>query len=232
MKSACSRTRSTPWPTDGLQERERIRAAFGTYLDPAVAEHVLREGPSLAGAEVGVTASFLDVRGFTGYAERHPAREVVAALNTLFELVVPIARGHDGHVDKFVGDGLLAVFGAPQADIQHADHARAAALDIETARKQTPGQQLDIGIGLNSGTVIAGNIGGAGRFDYSVIGDAINVAARVEAATRHTGDTILLSEQTRRLLRTDHTLIARPDITLKGKSAPVRLYAPDQPAVR
>ncbi|GAA5083186.1 hypothetical protein GCM10023319_26780 [Nocardia iowensis] len=202
---------------------------FGTYLDPAVAEHVLREGPSLAGAEVEVTALFLDVRGFTGYAERHPAREVVAALNTLFELVV---RGHDGHVDKFVGDGLLAVFGAPQADIQHADHARAAALDIETVRKQTPGQQLDIGIGLNSGTVIAGNIGGAGRFDYSVIGDAINVAARVEAATRHTGDTILLSEQTRRLLRTDHSLIARPDITLKGKSAPVTLYAPDQPAVR
>ncbi|WP_167837856.1 adenylate/guanylate cyclase domain-containing protein [Nocardia altamirensis] len=212
---------------DGLRERERIRTAFGTYLDPAVAEHILREGPSLTGAEVEVTAMFLDVRGFTGYAERHPAREVVARLNDLFELVVPIVRGHSGHVDKFVGDGLLAVFGAPVPCHDHADRALAAALDIVAAVHRTPGLEFEIAMGLNSGRVIAGNIGGAGRFDYSVIGDAINVAARVEAATRGTGDTVLLSEQTRRLLRAEHgNLIARPGIRLKGKSAPATLYAP------
>ncbi|MFI6168421.1 adenylate/guanylate cyclase domain-containing protein [Nocardia sp. NPDC051052] len=209
---------------DGLRERERIRAAFGTYLDPVVAEHILRAGPSLAGAEIEVTAWFLDVRGFTGYAERLPARQVVASLNNLFELVVPIVRRYEGHVDKFVGDGLLAVFGAPLPRPDHADQALAAALDVAAA---VHGQELQIGIGLNSGQVIAGNIGGAGRFDYSVIGDTINVAARVEAATRQTGDIVLLSEQTRRLLRAEQNeLIARPGITLKGKSAPVTLYAP------
>ncbi|WP_433665423.1 adenylate/guanylate cyclase domain-containing protein [Nocardia sp. CA-128927] len=109
----------------------------------------------------------------------------------------------------------------------HADRAFAAALDVAAAVRNAPEQELAIGIGLNSGQVIAGNIGGAGRFDYSVIGDAINVAARVEAATRQTGDTVLLSEQTRRLLRAEHNdLIARPEIALKGKSATVTLYAP------
>ncbi|MFI9404270.1 adenylate/guanylate cyclase domain-containing protein [Nocardia sp. NPDC052316] len=213
--------------TDGLRERERIRMAFGTYLDPAVAEHILRGGPALAGAELEVTALFLDVRGFTGYAEQRPAREVVASLNDLFELVVPIVRRYEGHVDKFVGDGLLAVFGAPLPRPDHADRALAAALDVAAAVRRAPGQELQIGIGLNSGQVIAGNIGGAGRFDYSVIGDAVNVAARVEAATRETGDTVLLSEHTRRLLHAEpDELIARPGIALKGKTAPVTLYAP------
>jgi adenylate cyclase len=211
----------------GLQERERIREAFGTYVDREVAEHILREGTSLAGEEVEVTMMFIDIRNFTGFAERSSAREVVATINRLFERAVPIIHAHHGHVDKFVGDGLLAVFGAPRRQDDHADQALAAALEIEHAAREEFRGELRIGIGLNSGTVVAGNVGGAGRFEFSVIGDAVNVAARVEAATRQTGDAILVSEHTRRLLRREEVeLETRPLVSLKGKAEAVALYAP------
>jgi adenylate cyclase len=212
---------------EGLQERERIRETFGTYVDRDVAEHILREGTALAGEEVELTALFLDIRNFTGYAERSPAPEVVATLNRLFERVVPIIHAHGGHVDKYVGDGLLAVFGAPRRQVDHADQALAAAIEIGSAVHDEFADELGVGVGLNSGTVVAGNIGGAGRLEFSVIGDAINVAARVESATRQTGDTILVSEYTRRLLRNESVrLEPRPEIPLKGKRDAVALFAP------
>jgi adenylate cyclase len=211
---------------EGLRERERIRETFGTYVDRDVAEHVLKEGPSLEGDEVDVTLMFLDVRDFTGFAEDAEPKEVVSTLNELFELAVPIVRKHGGHVDKFVGDGLLAVFGAPRPASDHADRALAAAREIAKAAEEKLGDRLQIGIGLNSGKVVAGNIGGAGRLEFSVIGDAVNVAARVEAATRETGDTVLLSEETRaRLKDGDLDLTEREGIELKGKSGTVTLYA-------
>jgi adenylate cyclase len=211
----------------GLAERERIREALGIYVDPVVAEHILAEGTSLAGEEVEVTIMFVDVRDFTGFAERAPAPVVVAGINQLFEQVVPVIHAHGGHVDKFVGDGLLAVFGAPRRQPDHADAALAAALEIERTIRAGLAGQLQVGIGLNSGTVVAGNVGGAGRFEFTVIGDAVNVAARVEAATRQTGDTILLAQRTSDLLQTTQArLVPRPDVQLKGKTAPVVLYAP------
>ncbi len=123
----------------------------------------------------------------------------MAALNALFERVVPIIHDHGGRVDKFIGDGLLAVFGAPRRQEDHADQALAAALEI--AEEAGGEDQLSFGIGLNSGEVVAGNLGGAGRLEFSVIGDPVNVAARVESATRETGDTILMTERTRELLQ-------------------------------
>ncbi len=209
----------------GLAERERIREAFGTYVDPDVAEHVLSEGTDLAGEEVEVTIMFVDVRDFTGFAERTEAHGVVTAINRLFATIVPIIHEHGGRVDKFVGDGLMAVFGAPNRLADHAGGAFEAALEIARALTDTT---LRVGIGLNSGLVIAGNIGGAGRFEFGVIGDAVNVAARVEAATRQTGDTILLAARTKELLGDDRHpgLQEREGVTLKGKTDTVRLYAP------
>ncbi|MDQ4125268.1 MAG: adenylate/guanylate cyclase domain-containing protein, partial [Actinomycetota bacterium] len=206
----------------GLAERERLRETFGRYVDPEVAEHILREGTSLAGEEVEVTVMFVDVRGFTGFAETSPAPEVVAAINRLFEIVVPLVHEHKGHVDKFVGDGVLAVFGAPRRQPDHADLAVAAAVAIDRAVREHLGE-LSIGIGLNSGVVVAANVGGGGRFEFSVIGDAVNVAARIEAATRTTGDAILLSERTRELLRAAPLLVERPGVALKGKAGTARL---------
>jgi adenylate cyclase len=211
----------------GLAERERIREAFGTYVDREVAEHILREGTDLAGEQVEVTMMFVDIRDFTGFAERKSAPEVVAALNRLFERVVPVIHEHGGHVDKFAGDGLLAVFGAPRRQEDHADQALAAALEIERAVREQFSGELEIGVGLNSGPVVAGNVGGAGRLEFSVIGDAVNVAARVEAATRQTGDVILVTEDVKRLLCTGAAhLEARPSVPLKGKREPVAPYAP------
>jgi adenylate cyclase len=212
---------------DGLAERERIRETFGTYVDPAVAEHVLREGTALEGEEVEVTIMFVDVRNFTSFAESNPAREVLGALNEMFATVVPIIHRHGGRVDKYIGDGLMAVFGAPRPQPDHADRALRAALEIVAAMKENE-RALEIGIGLNSGTVVAGNVGAGGRLEFSVIGDAVNVAARVESATRQTGDSILLTERTNELLHDPGVRLApRPGVTLKGKSEEIAVSAPE-----
>ena len=213
--------------SDRRLAHQSMEQALGTYLDRDVAEHILREGPALKAREVDVTMMFVDIRGFTGYAERFAPRDVVQTLNCLFELAVPIITARGGHVDKFVGDGLLAVFGAPQPLQDHADCAVEAALDIARAAEERFQGDLEIGIGIDSGTVVAGNVGGGGRLDFTVIGDAVNTAARIEAATRATGDTVLFSEQTRRRLwRTELLTRVRTAVPIKGKRDPVRLFVP------
>jgi adenylate cyclase len=211
----------------GLDERERLREAFGAFVDPDVAERVLSEGTVLEGEEVEVTVLFLDIRDFTSYAERAGPRRAVARLNDLYELIVPVLVRHHGHANKFVGDGLLGVFGAPDRLPDHADRALAAALDIVACVRERYDGRLRIGIGVNSGSVVAGTIGGGGRVEFTVIGDVVNTAARVEEATRATGDDVLITEATRVLLVADHGgFVSRGEADLKGKSERVRLHAP------
>ena len=211
----------------GLGEREQLREAFGTFVDPALTERVLAEGTDLRGEEVELSVLFLDVREFTGYAERAAPHDVVAVLNELYEAVVPVIAAHGGHANKFIGDGLLAVFGAPERHADHADRAVAAALEIPPLVRERLGGRLRVGIGVNSGRVVAGTIGGGGRRDFTVIGDAVNTASRVEAATRLTGDDVLITEHTLRALSaTAARFEERPTAPLRGKSATVRLYAP------
>jgi adenylate cyclase len=131
-----------------------------------------------------------------------------------------------GHANKFLGDGMLAVFGAPDPLPDHADRALRAADEIAEEVTARFGGEVRIGIGLNSGPVVVGSVGGGGRLEFAVIGDPVNVAARVEAATRETGDTILLTEATRCLLKDEGAGLApRGEIPLKGKSDPTGLYA-------
>ena len=211
---------------DGLAEREALREAFGSYVDPDVAERVLEEGELLEGREAEVTVMFVDVREFTPFAERSSARETVTFLNEFFELVVPIVLKHEGHANKFLGDGLLAVFGAPQRMRNHANHALRAACEVARRVDERFGGEVQIGIGLNSGPVVVGSVGGGGRLEFAVIGDPVNVAARVESATRETRDPILLTEATRCLLEeVDVELEPRGEIALKGKRDPTRIYA-------
>ena len=208
----------------GLSERQRIREALGAYVDPDVADQILDEGTDFDGENVDVTVLFVDVRDFTGFAESRSADEVVAALNRLFETIVPIVHEHGGRVDKFTGDGLLAVFGAPRRLDDHADRALAVAKEILSAAEEAG--DFEVGVGINSGEVVAGNIGGGGRLEFSVIGDVVNVAARAEAATRETGDSILLTEMTKDALKdSDAKLEKRSGVSLKGKSEDVALYA-------
>jgi adenylate cyclase len=212
----------------GLAERERLREAFGVYVDPGVAERVLAEGVALEGEEVEVSVLFLDVRGFTEMAGVVGARQIVGHLNALFEEVVPCVVEHGGHANKFVGDGLLAVFGAPDRRRDHADRALAAALSIVRHVAQRFEGELEIGIGANSGTVIAGSVGGGGRYEFTVIGDPVNVAARVEEATRVSGDQVLVTAALREALTepADVEWVERRAVPLKGKAELVTLYAP------
>lgn len=210
----------------GLGERERLREAFGTFVDPALTERVLAEGIDLRGEELDVSVLFLDVRGFTTFAESTGAHEVVASLNTLYEAVVPVILRHGGHANKFIGDGLLAVFGAPDRHPDHAARAVAAAREIAQLVRSGACGGLRVGMGVNSGRVVAGTIGGGQRRDFTVIGDTVNTAARVEAATRSTGDDILITETTLRALGPDADgFEERSTVPLKGKAATVRLYA-------
>lgn len=212
----------------GLSERARLREAFDVFVDPALTERVLEEGSDLPGEEREVSILFLDVRGFTAFAETAQAHDVVAVLNTLFDLVVPVVVSHGGHVNRFLGDGFLAVFGAPDEHADHAVRAVGAAREIAQLVRRQLGAQLRVGVGVNTGRVVAGTIGGGGRREFTVIGDPVNTAARVEAATRVTGDDVLITEVTLLALgpACRDEFVERPSAPLKGKTAVVRLYAP------
>ena len=211
----------------GLQERERLHEALGAFVDPQIAERVLRDGTDLAGEEVEVSVLFVDVRGFTRLSESASAREVVAQLNDLFGCIVPVISRHGGHANKFIGDGLLAVFGAPDRLVDHADRCVAAALETAGTVRDRYRGELRVGVGVNSGQVMSGTIGGGGRLDFTVIGDVVNTAARVESATRDTGDDVLITRATKDLLTKDHgRWQQRPSMPLKGKELEVELFAP------
>ena len=210
--------------TRGLAEREAVREAFNTYVDDLAAELILSGDLVDGGVEMDVSILFCDVRGFTTWAEHRQASEVVATLNEVFALAVPLVTQHGGHVDKFLGDGLMAVFGGPGC-ADHADRALDAARGIVQSVNRA-GFGLAVACGINSGPVIAGPLGGAGRLNFSVIGDAVNVAARVEGATRETGDDILLTDETRMRFLRDHPLEARGTIELKGRTSATALFTP------
>jgi adenylate cyclase len=211
----------------GLQERDRLHEALGTYVDPDVADRVLDEGTRLEGQVRDVTVAFIDIRGFTTFAEQSSASEVFALLNEFYGVIVPVIERYGGHANAFQGDGLLAVFGAPSDLEHHADAALTAAIEIAREVRQHFGQDLQLGIGINSGPVVIGTLGGGGRATFTVIGDAVNTASRVEAITRQTGDVILFTEETRRRLRRDHgTISGRPPAPVRGKRTPVRLHSP------
>jgi adenylate cyclase len=216
----------------GLQERERLREAFGSYVDPDVAERVIEEGATLEGEEVEVTILFVDICEFTAFAENASARETVTFLNDFFGLVVPLLLKHGGHANKFIGDGVLGVFGAPERLDDHADRAVRAALEIADAVEEHYGGEVKIGVGVNSGPVSAGSVGGGGRLEFAVIGDPVNVAARVETATRDMGDTVLVTESTKALMEaSDIRLEPRGSLPVRGRTEPVNVYAPVPAAV-
>ncbi len=211
---------------DGLAERERLREAFGTYLDEEVAQHLISEDFEPHGHEIEVSLVFCDVKDFTTAAAESGAPELVARLNELFECIVPIVARHRGHIDQFIGDAVLAVFGAPERIPDHADRAVQCAVELaRTINSRRPGG-FEVGVGVNSGTVVAGSIGGAGRLSFSVIGDPVNLCSRVEAATRDTGDPVLITASTRALLSETIEVESRGVREIRGYDRPVELYAP------
>ena len=165
-----------------------------------------------------VSVLFVDIRGFTSLADRESSRYAASYLTEFFDAVVPVIAAHDGEVNQMLGDGLLAVFRTPT----HADRALAAGL----AMIEAVGERYRIGVGINSGLVLIGTMGGGGITRFGLVGDPVNVAARVQDATRDMGEPLLLTEATRVLLDHGHdSLVERGSLELRGKSAPVNVYA-------
>jgi class 3 adenylate cyclase len=211
---------------DGLRDRAVLHQAFGSYVDPHIADRILEEGTVLRGTSWDATIVFVDIRGFTEWSERVSPDEAVERLDAFFAVVIPVIERHGGTVNKFVGDGLVAVFGHPGSLPGVADNAVRAVVELVATVDERFGSDLSVGVGINSGPIVAGTVGGGGRFEYMLIGDAVNVASRVERLTRATGDIVLLTEATlARLEELPSGLERRGEIRVKGKREPLRIFA-------
>ncbi len=179
----------------GLRDRQRVRDIFGQYVGAEVAQKALEEVPELGGEERKVAVLFIDVVGSTSFAVDHTPEEVVAALNEFFDVVVEVVHRNKGVINKFQGDAALAVFGAPVSLHDAASHALQAARELQ---RDLAGLELKAGIGVASGHVVAGHVGGADRFEYTVIGDAVNGAARLTDLAKDTPGMVLTNAATLR----------------------------------
>ena len=179
----------------GLRDRQRVRDVFGQYVGAEVAQKALEERPELGGEERKVAVLFIDVVGSTSFAVDHTPEEVVAALNEFFDVVVEVVHRNKGVINKFQGDAALAVFGAPVSLHDAASHALQAARELQ---RDLAGLELKAGIGVASGHVVAGHVGGADRFEYTVIGDAVNGAARLTDLAKDTPGMVLTNAATLR----------------------------------
>ncbi len=217
--------------TQGLRERERLHDAFGRYVTPELAREVAQHGVRLGGETVQATVLFADIRGFTALSERMIASQVVDLLNRYFAAVEPVIEAEGGWINKFGGDSLLAVFGAP---IMLADHTRCAvraALGLRAALAQFNAQQqasggplLEIGMGIDTGEVVAGSVGSPNRMEYSVIGDTVNTASRVDALNKEWGTDLLITEAVYQAICEEMPAQAMPPTLVKGKSEPLQTY--------
>jgi adenylate cyclase len=171
------------------------------------------------------TIAFVDIRGFTTFADKATAREAAAFLTDFFEVAVPVVSAHGGHVNKLLGDGMLTVFGAPQRVPDHADRALAAAADLLDAVDASLDARYRIGIGINSGLVLVGTMGAGQVLGLEVVGDPVNVASRVQGETKDLGEPVLVTEATRLLLDDGGSrLVSRGEVALRGKAKPISVY--------
>jgi adenylate cyclase len=208
------------------QARDRITNLFGQHVSPAVVERLL--DAELSSSEMRtVCILFLDIRGFTAMTRARPADETVALLNDFFAEMVAIVDHHGGIINKFLGDGFLALFGAPLADPDAAGNALAsghdmlAAVDKWNARR--PQQTMRVGIGIHIGDAVTGTVGSPQRKEYTVIGDAVNLAARLEQLTKETGARLLVSDSLRDAVMPDGATDLGP-MPIRGYGEPVRVW--------
>jgi adenylate cyclase len=211
----------------GLRERERLRDLYGRQVGSDVARAALEEGAELGGRRAEITALYVDVIGSTTLAEREAPERVVALLNDFFAAVVDVVDSHGGLVNKFEGDAALCVFGAPVAHPDHAGCGLAAGRELHRRLRAFDGG-LDAAIGVASGAAVAGYVGAETRFEYTVIGDAVNEAARLSDAAKRRPGRLLASAVA--LERAGDSEAARwrrdGEIMLRGRSTPTRLAIP------
>jgi adenylate cyclase len=217
----------------GERQERRIRAAFKHYLSPAVVEQVAREPEllRLGGEQRELTVLFADIRNSTGLGAQLPPEAFVELLNDVLDSMTHVLFAHDGMLDKYTGDGLVAVFGAPLPQPDHALRACRAALAMlaelgpvraRWARPDLP--PVEVGIGINTGPMIIGNMGSKERFAYTVIGDEANLGARLEAANKDFQTHILISEATWQAVKGEVAARELDIVTFRGMTRPVRVY--------
>lgn len=213
----------------------QVRMMFSQYVPEAVVARLVEQPHllKLGGEARELTVMFTDLANFTAMSERLTAEATVEVLTDYFNAMTTIIHAHGGTVDKFIGDAVMAFWGAPLDDPRHAEHAVRAATAMQRAMDQLVGDltrrglpSIAMRIGLNSGRAVVGNIGSESRFSYSVIGDAVNLAARLEGANKAFGTGVLLSETTAQQLPPDIALRLLDKVVVKGKSASIAVYTP------
>jgi adenylate cyclase len=220
-------------------ERQRVHDLFSRFVPEPVVDDVLRnvdEDLRLGGQRELVTVMFSDIRGFTSFSEKREPEDVIEVLNHYLTTMTDVILAHGGTLVAFMGDGIMAVFGAPIALDDHADRAYAAAremagpaLDEFNGWLASTGrdENFRIGVGLNSGVVMAGNVGSEKRLEYTAIGDTTNTASRIESLTKGTPHMVMLSESTRMMMLRESPELQRIDsMSVKGRREEVVIWAP------
>jgi len=219
--------------TKGLKEKAFIRDTFERYMSKQLAEKLLGD-PAKMKLELGgehrqVTILFTDIRGFTHMSEMMDPKGVVSFLNEYFSMMVDVVFEHNGWIDKFIGDALMVIFGIPVKADDDAARAVVTGLRMKEAvmrfneKRASEGKEpIHIGIGINSGMVIAGNVGSQARMNYTVVGDAVNVASRLVALSRQ--ENIIISQNTYELVKDRFIIEGRDKVYLKGKDEPQQVY--------
>ncbi len=228
-------TRSFSEMGRGLAERERIKETFGKFVNKEVAEQALTGNLALGGVRKTATIFFSDIRSFTAISERLAPEAVVEFLNEYMTRMVACVEKTGGVVDKFIGDAIMAVWGAPASQGNAARDAfeclrsaiimRRALVEFNKGRGSADKPVIRIGCGINTGPCLAGQIGSAQRMEYTVIGDAVNLASRIEALNKPFGTDILVSHHTYELLKEHLVVEPMPPIRVKGKVEPLKIYA-------
>jgi adenylate cyclase len=221
----------------GLEERDRVQDLLGKAVSPQIAAKLVASELEFRGEMREVTILFTDLRGFTGLSESQKPRELLSQLNQYFTAITTVVEEHGGVVDKYIGDAIMVIFGAPVDLHDDADRAIAAARGILAAERRLNAERATAGlppfrtgIGISTGLVVAGNMGSSRRFNYTVVGDEVNIASRLESMTKDPAlqTHIICSDATRASLKTEHPgLRDLGEVQIRGKALPIRIWAVD-----
>ncbi len=217
---------------EDISTEKRMKSTMSRYMDASLADRLLQEDEDILGGHSSVaTVLFSDIRSFTSFTEELGAQATVALLNEYFTLMVECIQDQGGMLDKFIGDAIMAVFGTPLAHEDDPDRAVRAAIDMMRAlegfnREREAGalKPVDIGVGINTDSIVSGNIGSPKRMDYTVIGDGVNLASRLESACKQYGARVLISEYTYRQLKGTYRAREVDRVIVKGKTQPVDVF--------
>ncbi len=201
------------------EEKNRMKGMFEKYVNPNVIRKIMKQRKlKLGGERQEITVLFSDVRGFTSMSEKTEPEKVVKILNEYFNTATKIIQKHDGMVDKFIGDAVMAIFNAPVKNENHADNAVQTAIEMQREFKK---KNLNVGIGINTGEAVIGNIGSSKVMDYTAIGDAVNTASRMQGVAK--AGEIAITDSTFRKLKMKIKAIEKKEM-VKGKEKPVKIH--------